>query len=295
MAEQYRVCPECGEAFESGRREKRFCTRKCYAAHYHRTNYVATTTRTKTCVWCGNCFAASSWNSKYCSTDCNRTAQSNRNKKTYSASAARARSVKSKYGISIDQFIGMLHAQGGGCAICGSLSTGNGLDWSVDHDHACCPGTKSCGKCVRGLLCNMCNLTLGCAKDNPEVLRAAAAYLESPTSIPPAAVSCRSCAECGDDFALDRADRKYCSLDCLKNAQVQAQRVRGKRAYQRKHERRCRLVECAICGKEFSAVSPNDKYCPGGACYRAAKIEQQREHRRRNKTNEATQEQPISA
>ena len=23
----------------------------------------------------------------------------------------------------------------------------------VDHDHKCCPGKKSCGKCVRGILC----------------------------------------------------------------------------------------------------------------------------------------------
>lgn len=48
----------------------------------------------------------------------------------------------------------------------------------VDHDHKCCPGKTSCGRCVRGLLCGPCNKYLGHIRDNPEVLMNAIDYLE---------------------------------------------------------------------------------------------------------------------
>jgi len=68
--------------------------------------------------------------------------------------------------------------QGRRCAICRTdVPTGHG--WHVDHDHACCPEPgRSCGKCVRAILCSECNTGLGKFRDDPAVLRAAADYLE---------------------------------------------------------------------------------------------------------------------
>ncbi|BCO56135.1 hypothetical protein MINTM005_13790 [Mycobacterium intracellulare] len=68
----------------------------------------------------------------------------------------------------------MLEAQLGRCAVCGQAMLD---DWVVDHDHSCCPGERSCGKCVRALLCRGCNCGLGNFKDSPDSLRAAADYI----------------------------------------------------------------------------------------------------------------------
>lgn len=66
-------------------------------------------------------------------------------------------------------------AQDGKCGICGRRPRGRRLN--VDHDHRCCPESgRSCGRCIRGLLCNSCNG--GRFPENPAILRAAANYFE---------------------------------------------------------------------------------------------------------------------
>lgn len=78
------------------------------------------------------------------------------------------------YGLSAIQ-LDMLYARGK-CDSCGV--DGDFTSLHIDHDHACCVGFKTCGKCTRGLLCMGCNVGLGAFGDSPERLRMAALYLE---------------------------------------------------------------------------------------------------------------------
>jgi len=84
-----------------------------------------------------------------------------------------------KYGITIDQYHQMLEDQGYACKICKREEKTNKARLSIDHNHDCCPGGKSCGSCVRGLLCTNCNMSLGNAQDSIEILQQMIDYLKS--------------------------------------------------------------------------------------------------------------------
>lgn len=79
------------------------------------------------------------------------------------------------YGVSRQQYLDMLKAQGGRCAICGrtadDVTSGDPRqkELSVDHCHAT-------GK-VRALLCAGCNTGLGKFFDNPDLMEKAARYV----------------------------------------------------------------------------------------------------------------------
>ena len=83
----------------------------------------------------------------------------------------RVRNLKHFYGITLEDVVSMIDAQGNRCLCC---KTEFGLLKAhkpcVDHCHAT-------GK-VRGILCNLCNRLLGFAADNPEILRTCADYLD---------------------------------------------------------------------------------------------------------------------
>lgn len=69
--------------------------------------------------------------------------------------------LKSRYGITRAEYEALLEGQSYKCLICGGGPGGNRKRFSVDHDHGCCSGRRSCGKCIRGLLCFNCNANLG--------------------------------------------------------------------------------------------------------------------------------------
>jgi Recombination endonuclease VII len=88
------------------------------------------------------------------------------------------------YSLEPGQYDQMLAKQGAVCLISGlpetsvSKATGKVYPLAVDHDRACCPGNRSCGKCVRGLVRRNINVLLGMANDDPALLRACADYIE---------------------------------------------------------------------------------------------------------------------
>lgn len=90
-------------------------------------------------------------------------------KKSRSKAAHDAR-VQATYGLQRGEYDRLFEAQDGACAICRQTRRER---LSVDHCHKT--------NMVRGLLCRLCNgRLLTAAKDRPEILRAAADYLENP-------------------------------------------------------------------------------------------------------------------
>jgi hypothetical protein len=92
--------------------------------------------------------------------------------------AARYQRIKNTFSLSREEYDAIYESQDGKCKLC-TNEFHNNKDLHIDHDHSCCPGRKSCGKCVRGLLCSNCNTGIGLFKDNRELLLKAASYLDS--------------------------------------------------------------------------------------------------------------------
>lgn len=90
---------------------------------------------------------------------------------------AHASMLQKTYNITAEDYARIKESQGGKCALC-RRATGASRNLAVDHDHSCCPGRTSCGKCVRGLLCGRCNSILGHARDEVDYFLRAVSYLQ---------------------------------------------------------------------------------------------------------------------
>lgn len=87
-----------------------------------------------------------------------------------------------QYGITKEQLACMSSQSDGMCYAC------HKRPWAcVDHDHQCCAGDKkTCGQCVRGLLCRQCNLALGFLSDSIEDIENLLIYAKNMNLVPKA-------------------------------------------------------------------------------------------------------------
>lgn len=91
------------------------------------------------------------------------------------AEVNRRKSLKFKYGITLEEYECILKQQNNSCAICKTKENNvsgkkRSWNWSVDHCH-------TTGK-IRGLLCNNCNRGLGMLGDTAERIQKALDYLK---------------------------------------------------------------------------------------------------------------------
>ena len=66
-----------------------------------------------------------------------------------------------RHHLSEEKYIELVNLYDGKCHSCKERPATN-----IDHDHECCDKARSCGKCVRGVLCNQCNTALGLLLDS---------------------------------------------------------------------------------------------------------------------------------
>jgi hypothetical protein len=107
----------------------------------------------------------------------NRDAEIARNAQYYRDNKeAQAKRIRiTHHGVTREWFDLKLIKQDNKCAICRKPFTRTP---HIDHSHKCCPQSKSCSKCSRGLLCDRCNFGLGWFKDNIQNLSNAIQYLK---------------------------------------------------------------------------------------------------------------------
>ena len=81
------------------------------------------------------------------------------------------------YKLTPEQYDQIIKTQNNLCALC-LKPLDPAIRNPVDHDHKCCQGEKSCGKCVRGVLHDRCNRYISLLEKYPELLPNALNYIK---------------------------------------------------------------------------------------------------------------------
>lgn len=193
----YLACTICGETFRAKTTGQKYCSAKCKNRAGGRLRKARNEQLIeRRCYKCGETRAAAEFTSAsktYCTTCDKAYARRWRSRNAARMVVYKRRSIAKaaaadpdyyrrltlrKFGLTLESFNALVDRYGGKCGICRCAEPGGKHDtWHIDHDHRCCPGKRSCGRCIRGILCSNCNLGLGHFKDDPEALRAAIAYL----------------------------------------------------------------------------------------------------------------------
>ncbi len=111
---------------------------------------------------------------KYCSGLCRKN---KRNRGWVKRSPVSRRRCLIKYYYRLDEsaYLALLEKQNQCCALC-KEPFGEETP-CIDHDHRCCAGQKTCGRCVRGIIHQKCNRALGIFGDDPKLFMMAHDYL----------------------------------------------------------------------------------------------------------------------
>lgn len=152
-----RMCARCNKLYTPCRTSQKFCTSHCSKMHWKEARRLEIVPRA--CEVCETVYQPHSRTQRVCSKPC-------RSRLYRDLEAMKDRGLRAAFGITTAQAFSMMEAQGG-CGWCGvalvslPLTPSGRRQWHIDHDHACCPTHRTCGKCIRGILCRSCNHALG--------------------------------------------------------------------------------------------------------------------------------------
>lgn len=135
---------------------KAYC--KTHYAQINRSGQIYRQEEHTPCPMCKGQFTPKNVRDIYCTNECRNLARRLR-----------------RHSTSVRVFWKLYEHQNAKCAVCETVLRFSEV--RIDHDHRCCNGDSSCGHCVRGLLCHLCNVGIGALGDDAQSMQRALVYL----------------------------------------------------------------------------------------------------------------------